>query len=241
MMNSLDSSVDAYKKEFQYDFDNEIILNYYPDRIISKINSGSFLELGLGHGYTVRKFLQHVEKYTILEGSKAVIKNFKTNEPELCKKVRIIDTYFENFETDESYDFIIMGFILEHVDNPDLILHRYKKLLSKNGRIFIAVPNAESLHRQIGFHAGLIDNLKSLSCADRLLGHKRYYDLHDLKKMVLDHGLKIRSVEGIFLKPFMTSQLESLNLHEDIIMGMLQVGQQYPELSNAILMELEIE
>ena len=238
-MNNLDENVNAYKKEFEYDFDNDIMLKYYPKRIIEKLVEGSFLELGLGHGYTISEFLNKVDSYTILEGSPAVIENFSINEPDLFKKVNIIETYFENYEADQKFDNIVMGFILEHVENPDLILEKYKKFLKPKGKIFIAVPNAESLHRQIGFYAGYMKDLKKLSDADLLLGHRRYYDKNELVELAKRHNLKIKSVEGIFLKPLMTSQLQSLNLSKEIINGMLEMGKKYPELSNAILMELE--
>lgn len=240
-MNNLDFAAKAYKKEFQYDFDNDIMLKYYPKRISEKLVKGSFLELGLGHGYTIEEFLKHVHDYTILEGSNAVINNFRTNESELYSKVNIIEIYFENFETNEKYDNIIMGFILEHVENPDLIIKKYKKLLSKNGKIFIAVPNAESLHRQIGFEAGYMSDLKTLSESDLLLGHRRYYDKKELLELAQRHQLKVMSIEGIFLKPLTTSQLQSLKLSKEIINGMLEMGKKYPELSNAILMELTLE
>lgn len=240
-MNNLDNNVNAYKKEFEYDFDNDIMLKYYPQRIIEKLVDGSFLELGLGHGYTINEFLNKVDSYTILEGSPAVIKNFSINEPELYKKVNIVETYFENYETDQKFDNIVMGFILEHVENPDLILERYKKFLTPTGKIFIAVPNAESLHRQIGFYAGYMDDLKKLSDADLLLGHRRYYDKGELVQLAKRHNLKIQNIEGIFLKPLMTSQLQSLKLSKEIINGMLEMGKKYPQLSNAILMELENE
>ena len=86
----LDSSIDAYKKEFKYDFDNEIILNYYPERVIQRINKGSFLELGLGHGHTIKKFYKNVITYTIIEGSKAIIDGFQRNEPDLYCKINIM-------------------------------------------------------------------------------------------------------------------------------------------------------
>lgn len=240
-MNNLDNNVNAYKKEFAYDFDNDIMLKYYPKRIIEKLVDGNFLELGLGHGYTINEFLSYVDTYTILEGSPAVIENFSINEPELSSKVNIIETYFENYKTDQKFDNIVMGFILEHVENPDLILEKYKKFLTPKGKIFIAIPNAESLHRQIGFYAGYMNDLKKLSDADLLLGHRRYYDKNELEKLAKRHNLKILSIEGIFLKPLMTSQLQSLKLSKEIINGMLEMGKKYPELSNAILMELENE
>ena len=240
-MNNLNKNINAYKKEFKYDFDNKIMLKYYPKRIIEKLVNGSLLELGLGHGYTIREFFNHVSMYTILEGSSAVIQNFASNEPHLYKKTNIVKSYFEEFETKKKYDNILMGFILEHVENPDLILKKYKKILNKNGKLFIAVPNAESLHRQIGFYAGHLDNLKKLSEADLLLGHKRYYDKQELINLVIKYKFKILSIEGIFLKPLMSSQLQALNLPYDVINGMLEIGKKYPELSNAILMELTVE
>jgi len=238
-MSNLDSNVDAYKKEFAYDFDNEIMLNYYPSRIIEKMNPGSFLELGLGHGYTIREFLKKISEYTILEGSSAVIENFKITEPELFNKVQVLEVFFEDFVTQKKYDNIIMGFILEHVDNPDEILLKYKNYLSKNGKIFIAVPNADSLHRQIGYYAGHLNKLDALSESDLLLGHRRYYNKKMLVELVHRNGFKVISTEGIFLKPLMTSQLASLDLPKEIVSGMLEVGKNYPELSNAILIEIE--
>lgn len=238
-MNNLDSNVNAYKKDFEYDFDNEIMLKYYPSRIIEKMNPGSFLELGLGHGYTIREFLKKISEYTILEGSSAVIENFKKTEPDLFDKVSIVEGFFENFVTQKKYDNIIMGFILEHVDSPDEILIKYKNLLNENGKVFIAVPNSDSLHRQIGYYAGHLNKLDALSESDLLLGHKRYYNKEKLVDLVHRNGFKITSIEGIFLKPLMTSQLTSLNLPKEILSGMLEVGKNYPELSNAILIEIE--
>ena len=239
-MDNLDENILAYNKSFKYDFDNSIMLKYYPKRIIEKMRKGSFLELGLGHGYTINEFLKVVDKYTILEGSRAVIENFKHSEFYLYKAVDIVETYFENYKTDNRYDNIIMGFILEHVENPDLILEKYKNLLSPKGKIFIAVPNAESLHRQIGFYAGYLKDLQTLSESDLLLGHKRYYNQKELQELVFRHQMKIVSVEGIFLKPLATFQLQALDLTNEVIGAMLEIGKKYPELSNAILMEIEI-
>ena len=53
MDNKLDSHVGAHKGENLYDFDNEILLNWYPQRIImNSKETGSVLELGLGHGFS---------------------------------------------------------------------------------------------------------------------------------------------------------------------------------------------
>ena len=126
MKNQLDNYVKAYEGDLQYDFDNEILLNWYPQRIIKHSQkANSLLELGLGHGYTTNLFSKEFKKHIVLDGSKSVIKNFNLKYPK-CKAT-IIETYFEEFKSKETFDLIVMGFILEHVENPIQILKHYKK------------------------------------------------------------------------------------------------------------------
>lgn len=42
---------------------------------------------------------------------------------------------------DELYDFILTSHVLEHVANPIKALYEWKRILKKNGKIFIIVPN----------------------------------------------------------------------------------------------------
>jgi len=43
-------------------------------------------------------------------------------------------------------------------------------------------------------------------------------------------GFAIESTEGIYLKPFTTAQILSLNLDRKVITALCEVGIQYPEL-----------
>src|SRR6266496_2732843 len=57
MKNKLDAHVAAYQGGNLYDFDNEILLTWYPQRIVmNSTGAGSVLELGLGHGFTTNIF-----------------------------------------------------------------------------------------------------------------------------------------------------------------------------------------
>jgi len=237
MKNKLDLHVAAYQGENLYDFDNEILLTWYPQRIIEKSDSASsVLELGLGHGYTANIFSNFFDRHVVLEGSPAVIQNFKQRSPE-CK-AQIVETYFEEFASKEKFDVIVMGFILEHVDDPFVIIDRFKDFLAPGGRMFLAVPNAEVLNRRLGYLAGILGDLNTLSENDLLLGHKRYYTLTTLSEEVERAGYKIDKMEGIYLKPFTTSQMISLNLDEQVIRALCEVGVDYPELSCGILAQI---
>src|SRR5450432_379150 len=235
MNNSLDLHVSAYEGNIQYDFDNEILLNWYPKRVIdSTNNSNSLLELGLGHGYTTNIFSGHFSKHLVLEGSEAVIKNFKIKYPD--SQCEIINILFEDFSDDGYYDVIVLGFILEHVDDPLEILKHFRKFLNPNGgKMFVTVPNAEVLNRRLGHIAGILPDILALSENDRNLGHQRYYTVETLREDINKAGYEVKRLEGIYLKPFTTSQVLSLQLDRKIIDALCLVGIEYPELSCGIL------
>lgn len=238
MSNNLDSYKNAYQNDFLYSLDNELILNWYPNRIIENSKEGSLLELGLGHGYTSINFSKKFEKHTVIEGSKGIIEQFHGKFKN--HKINIINEYFEKYESIEKFDVIVMGFIIEHVDEPNLILKKYKQYLNKNGSIFITVPNAEALNKRFGYEAGIIDDIFKLSEGDKALGHKRLFTVDSLRKLVEDEGYLVKNIEGIFLKPITTKQIIDLKLPEKTLNAMLKVGVNYPELCAAIMMEIGI-
>lgn len=237
-MAELDSYVEAYNDEFPYALDNRLMLNWYPQRIIEMAQGESALELGLGHGYSSNIFARHFKKYFVIEGSIEVIGQFQKKNP--ISKVEIIVDYFERFSSESKFDNIIMGFVLEHVDDPVFILKKYKNMLTSKGCLFVAVPNGEALNKRIGYEAGLIRSLWDLGPADVALGHKRLFSVALLHEIVRESGLKIEATEGILLKPITTAQIQELKLSEEILQAMMRVGVSYPELCVGILMKLSV-
>ena len=139
--NKLNHHAAAYQGNSIYDFDNEVLMNWYAQRVMEKSsNAESLLELGLGHGFTADIFSKYFKRHLILEGASLVIRNFKNKNPECLAEIK--QTYFENFETHERFDVIVMGFVLEHVDDPVNIIRRFAKFLSPVGVMYISVPRA---------------------------------------------------------------------------------------------------
>lgn len=237
MSNVLDTHVGAYEGKNLYDFDNNIQLNWYPKRVIGHTKgASSMLELGVGHGFSTKLFSEHFNRYVVVDASSAVIDNFHKKFPDL--DVQIEQAYFEEFKTDEKFDVVVLGFVLEHVDNPVQIMSLYKEFLAPGGRIFLSVPNAEVLNRRLGYEAGLLKDMTELSEHDHLCGHKRYYSVDTLTQDVHRAGCKVERMEGIYLKPLTTSQMISHNFDERVIEAFCKVGVDYPELSCGILAEI---
>jgi 2-polyprenyl-3-methyl-5-hydroxy-6-metoxy-1,4-benzoquinol methylase len=234
--NNLDNYIGAYSDQFDFSFDNNIMLNWYPQRIMHLCpTENRILELGIGHGYTTNRFSRYFGSHTVIDGSESIIEQFRLQYPECPATIH--QGYFEKFETDQRFDVIVMGFVLEHVANSLEILEKYKKLLTPNGRCFITVPNGESLHRRIGHAAGVLDDMMRLGPGDLALGHVRMYSVRTLTEELEATGYQVTRKEGIFLKPLMTAQLQSLALSSEIISGMCEVAINYPELSAALLFE----
>jgi SAM-dependent methyltransferase len=241
---NLNQYQDSYNKELKFSDENHWFSEHYAKKICNAIrdnNAKSVLSLGIGHKVVneiiTNEFNHGLESYSILEGSVNIINEFAKAYTGYEEKLELVHTYFEEYETTKQFDVIEMGFVLEHVDDPFFILKKYKKYLKDKGVIFIAVPNARSLHRLIGFEAGLTDDIYKLSEYDINLGHKRYFDLDMLSKMVIDSGYKIIKSSGLLLKPITTSQIAQLNWQSNIINALLKIGDDYPEISNGILIE----
>jgi len=240
MSQDLDSYIGAYGDDFAYAFDNAIMLNWYPKRIMALSKSDArVLELGIGHGYTSNLFSRHFNRYAVIDGSSSVIAQFRRQFP--ASSAEIVHSLFEDYETEEKFDVVVMGFVLEHVHSPQQVLRHFARFLAPGGRCFVAVPNAESLHRRFGHEAGLLPDLMTLGEGDKTLGHLRLYTVASLTQELTECGFRVVAKEGIFLKPLTTRQIVSLDLGADILDGMCKVGVDYPELSAALLFEAELQ
>ena len=139
MNKNLDSFIAAYSDGFGYSFDNNIVLDWYSRRIIELCpQGGRLLELGIGHGFTSNLFSGHFSDHVVIEGAQSVIDQFKSCYPN-CP-ARIVRIFFEQFHSEETFDVIVMGFILEHVDNPQLILQNFRKSFRPADAVSLRFP-----------------------------------------------------------------------------------------------------
>lgn len=239
----IDQDNAAYIPGFQYYEDNIRLLRAGLLQMLRRtapLQRFSLLSLGVGHRYTVKGLIDglgdRLERYVIVEGSSEII-DLLRREVALPRQVRLEQAYFEEFQTEERFDVIEMGFVLEHVHDPALVLKRFRQFLAPGGRMMISVPNADSLHRLIGHAAGLLTDVHDLSPADVALGHRRYFDPRSLDALLATCGLEVVGRAGLMLKPLTSAQLASLQLDPKIVEAMDEVGFGLPEICNAIFLE----
>jgi len=237
----LNSYKDAYLESFPYFWDETVLLDAYARKLVAALKPRKrvrALSLGIGRQMVSKAIFENVDlaEYHIVEGAEDIIERYKaeSSPPDF---VQVHHAWFENVSLDGKFDVIEMGFVLEHVDDPALILRRYRDFLAPGGVLFVAVPNARSLHRLLGHAAGLMPDIYALSPSDIALGHKRYFDTQSITAMVRDCGYQVDQVHGLMLKPLTTSQIQSLRLGRKFDEALIEVGYGLPDVTNGVLIE----
>lgn len=140
--------------------------------IIKKYPSSKLLDIGCGFNY---KFLLEVEPY-ISEGYGI---DFKV--PEL-KKGKIITKQIKLNNklpfNENSFDFVIMLAVLEHLDHPVEIVEEIERILKPKGKLILTVPSRSS-KPVLEFLAYVLKVIKEEEIND----HKKYYNYKDLEKL----------------------------------------------------------
>jgi SAM-dependent methyltransferase len=235
----------GYGRDFPFYDENLLMLGWYATRLERTLRArGARRVLGLGIGHQVVSLRlaglvgSAIDAYTIVEGSRARIDELREGGG-LGPRVEVVHGYFEEYAPPAPVDLVEMGFVLEHVADPALVLRRCAGFLAPRGVAAIAVPNARSLHRLVGQRAGLLDDLYRLSPDDLAVGHRRYFDRARLVALVEEAGLRVTACEGILLKPLTTAQLRRLDLGPRVMEALCSVGEEHPDIANALYVEAE--
>ncbi|HEU5295879.1 MAG TPA: class I SAM-dependent methyltransferase [Burkholderiaceae bacterium] len=197
--------------------------------------TGKTLELGCSDGFMTSLIAELAQDLTVVDGSKTFIETAKAR---VSSRVSFIHSLFEDFRSDSGFDHVFACYVLEHVSDSVAFLQSARSLLSKDGLLFVVVPNARALSRQLARHMGLIQDLFALTPNDVNHGHRRVYDRTLLNRDLHAAGLLQVSQGGLFLKPFADFQMDRL-IDIDLVgvpqqEGLYQLGLEYPDLAGSL-------
>ena len=237
----LDDSKNTESEKYSYSFDFDVMHPYMIKSFEPFFNKGSLLELGSFKGDFTHRLLPYFNEVTCVEASDMAIEDAKLK---LGDKVRFVHSIFENVSLSKTYDNIVLTHVLEHLDDPVLVLKRINdEWLAENGRFFLVCPNANAPSRQIAVKMGLISHNAAVTPAEAEHGHRCTYTLDTLERDAVAAGLRVVHRSGIFFKALANFQWDRL-LQTDIISkdyldGCFKLGQQYPDLCSSIFLMCE--
>ena len=148
-MNNPENFAEFYKTE-KLGFDLKLVEEGFK-RFKFFFKGESCLELGPATGYMTKDLVNCFKILTIVEGSSTLIKQIPD-----YKNIVKVNCLFEEFNTKQTYDTIILNHVLEHIEDPDKLLKMIYKWLSDDGICIIGVPNAKSFHRLAAVKMGLL-------------------------------------------------------------------------------------
>ena len=192
--------------------------------------SDTILELGPAEGVMTELLAGTGKKLTLVEGSSLFCDDLRRRFPQATT----INALFEEFRSDEKFDNIILGHVLEHVEDAVDILSRAKQWLKpKTGRLFAAVPNARSLHSQAAVIMGILPEEDTLNEMDYHHGHRRVFNPESFRNAFQRAGLRIEIFGGYWMKPVSNAQIEA-SWTQEMVDGFMVLGERYPDIAGEI-------
>lgn len=196
---------------------------------------GTALEFGCCDGFMTFLISNMVENLTVVDGSKTFISLAKNR---VGDNVQFTHSLFENYISEKKFNYIFATYVLEHVNDAINFLNLARNLLTTDGLLFLVVPNARALSRQLARHMGIINDLYELTPNDINHGHRRVYDRPLLNRDIEAAELIQISQGGLLLKPFADFQMNKL-IDTEIIgkpqqEGLYKMGLEYPDFAGSL-------
>jgi len=144
---------------------------------LKKTGASRFLEIGSGFGGLA--FLCRLEgiSYVGVEPDSA--------RQEFLESISINNIFGSHGDVDGSFDFILLDNVLEHVESPKMMLLEISKLLSKDGKLLVIVPNRHDVRR--------ISKRWRLKNFWIPHDHLSFFRSRDIEAILADSGLKLYS------------------------------------------------
>ena len=137
--------------------------------ILDLVEGKNVLDVGCGSGRLSKALLE--KGYSVV----AIDNDWKAVEIAKKKGIMAFVADINDWKTDEKFDCIILGDVLEHIEDDKSAMRKVHAMLKPNGCIVVNVPSYQFL---FGKH-------------DVALGHKRRYSDNELKNKLKDSGFKI--------------------------------------------------
>jgi len=118
---------------------------------------------------------------------------------------------------DDRFSVVILWHVLEHVEHPEVLLHRVRNLLRPGGVLLVAVPNFSSIEARWGkdvwFHLDVPR-------------HLNHFTPHVLERMLASAGLRMQSTSYFSLEydafSFVQTMLNWMGLRHNLLYNVLR-------------------
>jgi 2-polyprenyl-3-methyl-5-hydroxy-6-metoxy-1,4-benzoquinol methylase len=217
------------------DFDG--VLARYTGRIVAPQTKGlCVLEAGCSTGVITELLLNYAAQLDVVEGA---VSYAALVENRFHGKLRMFRSLFEEFRPPTTYETVVFAGVLHHLKDPVAKLRMAAEWVRPGGTIHISVPNMSSFHRRLGVAMGVAASIYNTSKRNEFFEQPGRFTKERLIQAVTDAGLKVQECHGFFFKPFPHDIMSSLELTEDLLDGLFEMGKQYPDMACQLYLRAE--
>lgn len=233
---------DATERQYAYDFD--WVVRKYLLKAISPYfrPGGRALELGCYKGDMTEQILGYFDRLTVVEGSSELCDFVSKRFPD---RLQVVNSRFEDAKIERAFDIVFLVHTLEHLDDPVGVLSKIRNWMAPGGRLFVAVPNANALSRQIAVRMGLITHNSAVTPAEHDHGHRITYSMDVFQHHLRSAGLEIVHAGGVLVKPLANFQfdraLKAGIVDERFLDGCYELGKLQPDICASLFAVCEFE
>ncbi|MFZ4712618.1 MAG: class I SAM-dependent methyltransferase [Bacteriovoracaceae bacterium] len=133
------------------------LFRFFQDHFPEK-TPANYLEVGVGHGLFTSTMINQYPNIkanivdisaTSIKTAKEVLQSFGIDS----NKISFVHNDYLKVDINQKFDFIIMGEVLEHVNDARLFMKKTKELLAPGGRIYLSTAaNSPALDHVFHFH-----------------------------------------------------------------------------------------
>jgi 2-polyprenyl-3-methyl-5-hydroxy-6-metoxy-1,4-benzoquinol methylase len=193
------------------------------DRLIDWVVGPEVLELGFGDAQWTARVIDRFGHTHVVDASESLLAQA---EETFGERISTYASLFEDFCPDRKFNTIVASFVLEHVEDPVAIMARAAGWLAPGGHLLVAVPHADSIHRQLAVAMGMQTRTDELGAMDRRIGHRRVYTIAAMEHDTAAAGLKIHRRRGLLFKPLPQGMLAGFT---DLMReGFMKLGDELP-------------
>ena len=160
--------------------------------ILSK-EKGRLLEIGSGAGFLLNKFKERGWDTVGIEANAKARENAKASN-----NIKLKASIGEIKHEENTFDRVMMWHVLEHVAGLDGLFTTINKVIKKNGKLIIAVPNS---------NANEIKRYKSHWAAYDVLRHLYHFQKSSIKSIADKYGFVVEKINPMWFDSYYISML----------------------------------
>lgn len=155
---------------------------------------GRMLDVGCGEGFVLAALAEAGWDVAGIDHSRAGVEGMNPQIADRVEQGNLFELLERRIAAGERYDLVWLGNVLEHVLDPEGLMHALRRLVAADGLVVAVVPNDGTAYHEELFADGAIPERFWIAIPD----HISYFTAESLRALAGATGWAVRDLQGDF-------------------------------------------